>query len=55
MRYGTGDQGIDQSECHEWWIDWRIGIDITGFIYEIMVAVLIMIPSRSPRKETEVE
>jgi hypothetical protein len=51
----TGDQGINQNECCKWWIDPRIGIDVTGFIYEIMEAVLIMIASSSPRKETEVE
>jgi hypothetical protein len=25
-----GDQGIDQNECCKWWIDQRIGIDVTG-------------------------
>jgi hypothetical protein len=51
----TGDQGINQKECCKWWIDRRIGIDVTGFIYEIIEAVLIMIASSSPRKETKVE
>jgi hypothetical protein len=46
----TGDQGIDQKECCKWWIDRRIGIDVTGFIYEIMEAVLIMIASSKSAK-----